>query len=286
MNAKKVLKAILPPILVDALRSVCLGKFYGISGCFSSWDEAEQYVQKENGTGYAEESILQQVLAATQKVRTGHAVFERDGVLFYKQDYNYPFLAALFYALNGCLSSGEHTCVLDFGGSLGSTFFQNQKLLAPFSCRWHIVEQPHFVEAGRANVPEVTFHESVESYIDQGGMPDVLLLSGVIQYFDQPYEYLKRMLAGNFKYILVDRGFFNDREPDKDRLAIQTVSPSIYPAAYPVWLLSLDKVQNKMRNAGYVEIMHWESFDRMPVKEESGRRRILSSRGFLMERCK
>lgn len=204
---------------------------------------------------------------------------------FYKQDYNYPFLAALFYALNGCLSSGEHPCVLDFGGSLGSTFFQNRKLLTHFSCRWHIVEQPHFVEAGRANVPEIMFYESIESYIEQEPA-DVLLLSSVLQYFDQPYAYLERMLAGSFKYILVDRSIFNDRDSDNDRVAIQTVSPSIYPASYPVWLLSLEKVQERMRQAGYAEVMHWESFDRMPVKEKCGRQWILPSRGFLMERRK
>lgn len=285
MNVKTVLKKVLPPILVDAFHFMHPGEFYGLSGSFSSWEEAEQHLQKEYGAGYAEGNILQQVLAAVQEVRAGRAVFERDGVLFYEQEYNYPFLAALFYALNGCLSAGsKYPCVLDFGGSLGSTFFQNRELLASFSCRWHIVEQSHFVAAGCENVPEITFHESIESYIKHGEPPDVLLLSGVIQYFDQPYAYLERILAGHFKYILVDRSFFNDREPDNDRLAIQTVSPLIYSAAYPAWLFSWERVRKRIETDGYEEIMQWEASDRVPVKEAGGERWVLPTRGFLMER--
>ncbi|MBE6094904.1 MAG: methyltransferase, TIGR04325 family [Schwartzia succinivorans] len=284
MTVKNVLKKVLPPILLDAFHFMHPGEFYGLSGSFSSWEEAEQHLQKEFGAGYAEGNILQQVLAAVQEVRAGRAVFERDGVLFYEQEYNYPFLAALFYALNGCLSSGsKHPCVLDFGGSLGSTFFQNRGILAPFSCRWHIVEQPHFVEVGRLHVPEITFHESVESYIEHGDPPDVLLLCSVLQYFDRPYEYMDRILGGHFKYILVDRSFFNDKEPDNDRLVIQTVSPSIYSAAYPAWLLSMERVRGRIEREGYEKVMQWEAFDRMPVKEEDGERWILPSRGFLVE---
>ncbi len=287
MNVKTVLKKVLPPVLLDAFHFMHLGEFYGLSGSFSSWEEAEQHLQKEFGAGYAEGNILQQVLAAVQEVRAGRAVFERDGVLFYEQEYNYPFLAALFYALNGCVSSGsKYPCVLDFGGSLGSTFFQNRGLLAPFSCRWHIVEQPHFVEAGRLNVPEIEFYESVESYLGKGNRADVLVLSSVLQYFDQPYAYLDQMLAGRFKYVLLDRSLFNDREPGKERLVIQTVSPAIYSAAYPAWLLSWAQVRERIERAGYKEVMQWESFDRMPVKEADGERWILPSRGGLLERKK
>ena len=183
-----------------------------------------------------------------------------------------------------CLRGGGQLCVLDFGGSLGSTFFQTRKLLTPFACRWHIVEQPHFVEAGRLHVPEIEFHESIESYLAEGNRADVLFLSGALQYFDCPYDYLERMLAGQFQYILVDRCFFNDREPNKDRLAIQTVPPSIYPAEYPAWMLSWERVRERIEREGYEEVMQWESFDRMPVKETDGGRWILPSRGFLMER--
>lgn len=281
----KVLKAILPPILTDILRSLRKGKFYGLSGDFVSWAEAKEYVAREYGSGYAADNILEQVLAAIQEVRLGRAVFERDGCLFYEQEYNYPFLAALFYSLNDCLSTrGGHVDILDFGGSLGSTFFQNRKLLAPFSCRWHIVEQPHFVQTGRANVPEITFHESVEAYMENGESTDVLLLSGVLQYFDQPYTYLERMLSCGFKYILMDRTFFNDREPDKDRLTVQTVPPVIYSAAYPAWLLSGRRVGERIEQTGYEKVMQWESLDKMPVEEANGRRWTLPSLGILWKR--
>ena len=78
---KKIIKAALPPILVDAVRSMYPEAFYGLSGSFSSWEEAEHHLQKKSRAGYAEGNILSQVLSAIQEVRAGRAVFERDGVL-------------------------------------------------------------------------------------------------------------------------------------------------------------------------------------------------------------
>ena len=47
--------------------------------------------------------------------------------------------------------------VLDFGGSLGSTFFQNKKFFSELKdVLWNIVEQPHFVKAGVENIQDDT----------------------------------------------------------------------------------------------------------------------------------
>ena len=77
----------------------------------------------------------------------GRAAYERDSVLFEEVEYVWPLLASLMWV--GARHLGSLN-VLDFGGSLGSTYFQNRIFLATLpSVRWNIVEQPRHVEVGR-----------------------------------------------------------------------------------------------------------------------------------------
>lgn len=277
---KKIIKAMIPPIL---LRLKHIGApFYGIKGEFSSWQEAEDTLQRDGLQDYAADNILQTVWKAVQAVREGKVEFERDGVLFYEKDYNYPLLAALFYSL---ASIGKSVNILDFGGSLGSTYYQNRMLLAGLgmNVHWNIVEQENFVELGRNELPEIQFYSSIEEFCRSGKTADILLLSSVLQYFDEPYRYIERFLDAGFKYILVDRTVFNFDE-EQDRIAVQYVPPEIYEAQYPIWLLSYEKVMRMMRNAGYKEVCRWDSFDRMPVKDSFFQQRTLISKGFLLKR--
>ena len=116
---RKIIKAMISPIL---WRLKYIGEpFYGIKGEFSSWQEAEDTLQRDGLQDYAADNILQTVWRAVQTAREGKAEFERDGVRFYEKDYNYPLLAALFYSL---ASMGKSANILDFGGSLGSTYYQ------------------------------------------------------------------------------------------------------------------------------------------------------------------
>jgi putative methyltransferase (TIGR04325 family) len=61
----------------------------------------------------------------------------------------------------------------------------------------------------------------------------VLLLSSVLQYLENPYEWLEKFLALKIPYIIIDRTAF--AEGDKDILTIQNVSENIYKASYPAW---------------------------------------------------
>ena len=73
----------------------------------------------------------------------GKVIFERDSVLFDKKENNYPLLANVMYALS-CFPRNECIDILDFGGSLGSSFFQNRDRLLGYKYNWHIVEQVNF----------------------------------------------------------------------------------------------------------------------------------------------
>ena len=58
--------------------------------------------------------------------------------------------------------------VLDFGGSLGSTYYQNKKFLDSLDdVSWNIVEQKHFVDAGKEDFEDerLRFSYDIESCV-------------------------------------------------------------------------------------------------------------------------
>lgn len=197
-------------------------------GNYSSWADATH----DAGT-YGEQEILGRVLKAALAVRDGRAAFERDGVTFAEPRCEEGLLAAFEYV---ALSNRGHLSVLDFGGSLGSTWFQ----LRPFLPRqlkvdWHIVEQRHFVEEGTRHLmtDQLFFHESIKVALG-AFVPNVVLMSGVIQYLERPHQFLDELVALDAPFLLFNNLMLHDKP---DRLAVQHTPPDIYRASYPVWFL-------------------------------------------------
>jgi putative methyltransferase (TIGR04325 family) len=225
---KKAAKWLLPPIVLLPFRP----------GYRSAPDEAPHWHQGDYpdwvsataaAKGYDAPNILEIQRAAMRKVRDGAAVYERDSVVFDKIEYFFPTLAALLLIAS---RNNNRLSVLDFGGALGSTYYQNRHLLSHLSAlSWHVVEQPHFVSAGRAEFENehLRFYPTiVESCA--AARPDVVLFSSVLQYLEKPTELLAEIAAAAPPYILVDRTPILDS--GRERIVIQTVPPSIYPASY------------------------------------------------------
>lgn len=137
---KKFIKSLIPPILWNALQKLKKSA-WEYTGDYSSWQEAEK-----NATGYDAAEIISKVLSSTQKVLDGEAVFERDSVLFYTQEYNLDLVLALYRI---ALEKGR-LHVLDFGGALGSVYRQHARILKPAisDISWNIVEQKSFFGCG------------------------------------------------------------------------------------------------------------------------------------------
>jgi putative methyltransferase (TIGR04325 family) len=122
--------------------------------------------------------------------------------------------------------------VLDFGGALGSSYYQNRHMLSHLAdLTWHVVEQPHFVEAGHREFRngQLDFHPTLDAAW-RASAPDVVLLSSVLQYLSDPFALLKEIADRGPPYILVDRTPVLDA--GRERIVVQTVPPSIYPATY------------------------------------------------------
>ncbi len=200
------------------------------SGDYATWDDAKKQCE-----GYGAEVILERVAAAAAAVRDGKAAYERDSLLFYEQAYEWPMLACLLWAASR--QQGELS-VLDFGGSLGSTYYQHRKWFKSLTrLRWSIVEQEHFVRAGREHFQDeiLRFYPDVEACLS-AERPNVLFLSGVLQYLSEPLALLDGFLAKGFEAVLIDRTPL--LEGSRSRITLQKVSARIYPATYPAWFFS------------------------------------------------
>ena len=227
----------LPPAVVRWLRQKRkVGIFF--EGDYATWDEAASHC-----TGYDAKSILAKVLEATIKVKRGEVAFERDSVLFKEIEYSWPVLAGLMWA---AARNGGQLNVLDFGGALGSSYFQNRKFLQTLpEVRWNVVEQAHYVEAGQINIQDeqLKFYETIEDCLIEN-KPNVILLSSVLQYLESPTEIVKKLSTAGAVCLIVDRTPFSAHH--KNKILVQRVPSSIYAASYPMWIFSHQKFKNML----------------------------------------
>lgn len=241
MSQTAKLKNWLPPALVPKIRKWS-GRSIRFMGTPMNWAEAEH-----QSAGYAEGSILERVAATTRLVLEGKAAYERDGVAFDTPDYQYPLLAMLLHA---AVANQGHLDVVDFGGSLGSTYRQYRPFFTGLkSLNWQVIEQPGFVSLGRAEFEseELTFHSSGEALPPTTGRRRVLLLSSVLQYLENPDEILRlsELNKSAYSHLIVDRTPVSNLVVD--RLCIQEVPAHIYRANYPCRIFSKSKLLNQLR---------------------------------------
>jgi putative methyltransferase (TIGR04325 family) len=221
-RAKRILKA--------AKKLVTAPTF---AGNYGTWEEASR-----SSTGYNAQIIADKVYDASLKVRNGSALYERDSVVFDKIEYSWPVLSALLWIAS---RNGNRLNIVDFGGSFGSSYYQNRKFLSHLNeIRWNVVEQARFVELGRKDFA----NEHLRFYSDlnecyRSEHPQVILCSSVIQYLERPYDFIDTVGSLGFRYIIIDRTPFILRGEDK--ITVQKVPPAIYDASIPCWLLNLDK---------------------------------------------
>ncbi len=250
---KTVLKSILPPVLFSEFQpkktklnlqgsSASFSNQPALvwSGDYKSWSEIKEITE-----GYNSADILEKCKTSLLKVKTGEAVYERDSVLFDEIQYSWPLLAGL---QRTALENNGKLCVMDFGGSLGSTYYQNKEFLQGLHyLQWCVIEQPNFVDCGKKHFEDeqLKFYYTIEECILLH-KPDILLLSSVLQYLEKPYEWIERFIALKIPCIIIDRTAFT--EPARDILTVQNVPEEIYKASYPAWFFNFDNFKKQFKN--------------------------------------
>ncbi len=252
-NNMPIIKQLLPPIVLEYLRGKRFLGQISFQGDYCSWSEA-----KKNSKGYEDGIILEKVRNAVLKVKNGEVAFERDSVIFGASEYRWPLLSSLLYVAN--LNQRLH--VLDFGGSLGSLYFQHHNWFVDLDdFFWGIVEQAHFVEVGKSEftTSDLDFFLNVNEYVEKRQTPDIVVLSSVLQYLEKPFHMIGEMTSFSPDFLLIDRTAFVGK--DKDRLTVQHIPASIYKASYPAWFFS------ETRFVECVELLGYKLFAEFPCDD-------------------
>ena len=252
MGLKQLCKDVVPPLLWRLARRMLVSHDdvpVSFSGNYPDWQSAQAA-----STGYDSDAIFCRVLDAARKVKNGEALWERDSVPFYHEEYNIPLLSALMSV--AAWNKGKLR-VLDFGGAFGSTYWQHRRLLQKLEAlSWNVVEQSQIISCGQKEfqTDELQFWPDMQSCAAVGPV-DVVLFSSVLQYIENPYELLEQAIEISPKAIILDRTPFAD---NGERITVQHVPPTIYPASYACrWL---DKLRvKKILESKYCVSPWWQS---------------------------
>lgn len=253
---KKFIKLLLPPIFLIFFRRFnfrnirFIGKYY-------SWERA-----KEKSSGYESKVIFDKVAHSALKVKKGFAACERDSVVFDEPEYIWTTLSCLMYVaayFQGKLS------VLDFGGSLGSSYFLNKKFLNGLTVEWSVVEQPNFVEFGEKEISDdlLKFYSDIDQCKKERSV-NCILMSSVLQYLEHPYKWLETFVNLDAEFIIIDRTPFSNS--GEEFIGIQQNPKYIYSASYPFHVFNKQKIISFMFKSGFVLIESFPSEQRIKLK--------------------
>lgn len=225
MTPKKMIKMLLPYGLVRLLTKTKKASpaQYGWFGDYARLSDAQAETK-----GYDQPNILEDTLKKHLAMKSTPPVIET---------FRYPVLSALLKS-----AAAGQLDVVDFGGSLGSSYFQNRGMLSHIEqLRWCVVEQEHYVKAGQQQLADeqLKFAFTIEEAL-QHQKAQFLLLSSVLPYLDDPYGFCAELLKHRFETILLDRTFFNPA--GTTRYTVQHVPPTIYEASYASILLSEEQL--------------------------------------------
>ncbi|TAF50446.1 MAG: methyltransferase, TIGR04325 family [Sphingobacteriia bacterium] len=218
---KHVFKQLVPP-LAHALR--WYHPRYGWKGHYPDFATAAA-----QAGGYDAAAILERIQQSTRKAMRGEIAFERDGIEYAKPETNFHLLSSL---LRVAAEYDLHLNVLDFGGSLGTTYFQHRQHFSHLkSLHWSVVEQAHYVKAGQAEFAsdQLHFYATINDCLAEQ-TPQIIVVNGVLQYIPDWKALVQEMAEAPIPYLLLDYVGYHHPE----RITIQHVPPVFYgvPASY------------------------------------------------------
>jgi putative methyltransferase (TIGR04325 family) len=222
--------------------------------CVMNWKEATS-----KSTGYSDSIILEKVAKSFSESITSGNLIERDSVVLNLKDseYSYPLLFALQYSAN---FNKNNLKVLDYGGSLGSTYRQYKLFLKNFEkIEWSIIEQTHFVKKGvELNYSEdITFFNTLEDCLIER-KPSLALFSSSLQYLEDPFKVLNQISESSVKVLVLDRVPIYTNHPHS--VSVQYVPDWIYNSrvSYPSHIFNL-KEMSTFLNKNWKSISEFKS---------------------------
>lgn len=255
LKMNKFFSPFIPPIIPHLFRKIFAKQIQWV-GEFETWNKASCRAR-----GYDPNIYLDKLIETVNIVKNDSSKCERDSVLFDKIDYPYPLLSNLFAITSHCQAKSLY--ILDFGGSLGSLYFQNRNFLQMLpTYTWNILEQNEIIKAGKENfqTKELLFHSNFDEALSHVKIQDtkILILSSVLQYLENPYQILNLLLTTfDFDGIIIDRTPFS--KDGKHHIVLQKIPQKIYKTQYPCHLFSKQELLNSIVGGGGYQLL--DSFE-------------------------
>jgi len=217
---------------------------------FQSWEEASREISRS----YADASILENVKNAALQVKLGKYPYERDGVLFDLVVPNWQLNCLLF--LNLFQTSSSTLRVLDFGGGLGTTYYQfkNSMPTDGIEINWVVVEQENFVELGKREFTTSELSFSYSLWPKLFSEEFVALALGVLQYLKEPFDYLQKIIELEPNYVFIDATPFSPS--GESSISIQLVPKSIQASEYVAHVFSWTQILDVFSGKYYL-VNYW-----------------------------
>ena len=248
---KKIIKSILPNSIIKIINLI-LNRNIKIEKNFNSWNEA---ILASNT--YADKKIFNKAKNSFIKVVKGKAAYERDSVLFFDEKLNLPLISLMEKIRKN--KKNHLLKVLDFGGSFGSTYFQNRKYFSDNKKYvWDVIEQKKIVNFANQSVKikNLSFFGSLSVYLKKN-KPDIVLLSSVLHYLEFPFLLLRLLKKKKIKYFIVLKTPFFKK---KSEIKIQINPSHIYKANYPIRIFNERLFKSFFKKWNYkVDKINWDN---------------------------
>ena len=107
----------------------------------------------------------------------------------------------------------------------------------------------------------MSFFEGIDECLESEE-PDVIIISGVLQYLAEPHEIFSKLLKISASLVIIDRTpFLNTIRSDQPY--IQVTPASIYSALYPIWFFNEDVFLNMAVSHGYTSTVEFDAIDQL-----------------------
>lgn len=228
MFLKALAKDLLPPMLARPLAKSM--RTWGMFGDYRDWQNA-----KAHSASY------------TTDLEIFGAMHKRYRDSAETPELRLSFLACL--ALPAALLS-RPLRVLDFGGGLGSLYFQVAPEIGSKIDSWRVVELSDVAAYGRREFERgpLQFFIDLNSAL-QDHRPDIVVFGSVLHYLENTYGLLAEIATREPEFIVIDRTPIGTRE----RYMVQKIPKNLGGGSYPLRILNegdLGKVLSEYRIVG------------------------------------
>jgi putative methyltransferase (TIGR04325 family) len=263
MTLRRIVRQLLPPVITNALIRMMRGRET------PEWEYVPDGWRRGPSPGWNVESVVRAQRArwdrfnaligakvakgaegakgandGTAPLAVFHeaATLSNDSLIAHHTFMTYGYVLAL-----AARSAGDRLSILDWGSGLGHYFVVSRALLPDVTLEYHARDLPLMCEAGRAAVPEITFHDNDADALGARRY-DLIVASSSLHYHEAWREVLRGFAAASRRYVYVTRLPIVHRAPSF--VVVQRPHAVGYDTEYLGWFFNREEFLTGAREAG------------------------------------